>query len=236
MTQVAEEPSLTRRRILKKVTLGLAVAVGLVATVWFLLIPHWRPPLQDGERYGVDVSNHQGEIDWNQVAADDIDFAYIKASEGQGWIDASFERNWAEAGRVGLDRGVYHFFTLCAPGEDQARHFLDVAPPTAGALPPAIDIEFPGNCSARPPADEVATEVDTFIAMVEEAWGQEIIVYVDHRWESQYPVKERLDRDQWQLRLLLRPNEDWHIWQIHGRASVDGVDGGVDLNVMASPK
>jgi lysozyme len=232
MVSVVDHVPVTRRRWFKGVALGVGAVVVLAAAFWFLFVPNWRPPLQDGERYGIDVSNHQGQIDWDLVAADNIEFAYIKASEGQGWVDASFERNWAEAERVGLDRGVYHFFTLCASGVDQARNFLSVAPPTPGALPPAIDIEFPGNCSARPPADEVAAEVDSFIEMVEDAWNTEILVYVDHRWESRYPVKERLGRDLWQLRFLFRPNEDWHVWQIHGFARVAGVDGGVDLNIM----
>ncbi|MPZ24716.1 MAG: hypothetical protein GEU28_14585 [Dehalococcoidia bacterium] len=70
----------------------------------------------------------------------------------QGWVDAWFDVNWAEVGRVGLDRGVYHFFTLCAPGEAQARNFLSVAAPDPEALPPAVDLEFPGQlqCTSAP--------------------------------------------------------------------------------------
>jgi lysozyme len=211
---------------------GLVILTVLAAGLWFVFLPNWRPPLQDGERYGVDVSNHQGTVDWDLVAADGIEFAYIKASEGQGWVDASFERNWTEAERAGLDRGVYHFFTLCAPGEAQARNFLAVAPPVSNALPPAVDLEFPGNCSQRPPAAEVAAEVDRFVEVVEQEWGREVILYVDHRWESQYPVKERLGREIWQLRVLRRPAEDWFVWQIHGFADVAGVTGRVDLNIM----
>ena len=49
------------------------------------------------------MSNHQGEIDWAKVAADDIDFAYIKASEGGDFVDRSFERNWEGAAANDLD-------------------------------------------------------------------------------------------------------------------------------------
>lgn len=79
----------------------------------------------------------------------------------------------------------------------------------------------------------MAAEVDAFIDMVEDAWGTEILVYVDHRWESRYPVKERLSRDLWPLRFQLRPTEDWRIWQIQAFARVDGVDGGVLLSAMS---
>jgi lysozyme len=49
-----------------------ALMVGLAAVFWFVFVPNWRPPLADGERYGVDVSAHQDEIEWEQVAEDGI--------------------------------------------------------------------------------------------------------------------------------------------------------------------
>jgi GH25 family lysozyme M1 (1,4-beta-N-acetylmuramidase) len=65
-----------------------------------------------------------------------------------------------------------------------------------------------------------------------EAWGRDVVLYVGSRWEAGYPVKERLGRELWQLRPLLRPSEDWFVWQIHGFAQVDGISGRVDLNIM----
>lgn len=217
-------------RIIGSITLLLA---GLGAALWFLLVPNWRPPLRDGEHFGVDVSNHQGDIDWRAVAEDDIRFAYIKATEGGDFTDARFRENWRDAGKAGLDRGAYHFFTLCRPGREQARHFLSVAPPDPGALSPAVDFEIAGNCSRRPTPPEVDAEVRAFLAVLEEAWDREVIVYVRDDWESQYPVRDELDRPLWHFRFLRRPNVDgWVIWQIHGFAHVDGIAGGVDLNIM----
>ena len=232
MSGEAEPVQKARRRWLAVAAGGLVVLAVLAAAFWFFFVPNWRPPLVDGEVYGIDVSNHQGEIDWGLVAADGIEFAYIKASEGQGWVDASFETNWAEAERVGLDRGAYHFFTLCAPGDAQARNFLSVAPPTRGALAPAIDLESPGNCSQRPPAEDVAAEVDAFIGLVEAAWQRRVVLYVQDEWDAVYPTKSRLDRDLWQRRWLRRPAGEWHVWQIHGFAHVGGISGGVDPNIM----
>jgi lysozyme len=221
------------RRHWPAVAAGVLAGLALLAMAfWFVFVPNWRPPLTDGERYGIDVSNHQGEVDWDLVATDGIEFAYIKATEGQGWVDASFETNWPEADRVDLDRGAYHFFTLCAPGEAQARNFLSVAPPTPGALAPAIDLEFPGNCSQRPAVEDVEAEVNAFIGLVEAAWQRPIVLYVQDEWETVYPTKSRLDRHRWQLRWLRRPAEEWYVWQIHGFAHVDGIEGGVDLNIM----
>lgn len=205
----------------------------LAAAFWYVFVPNWRPPLRDGERYGVDVSNHQGEIDWPEVAADDIDFAYIKASEGGDFTDASFDENWRGAGDAGLARGAYHFFTLCRPGLDQARHFVAVAPPDPDALAPAVDLELAGNCSRRPAGVEVAAQLRAFLDVVETAWGRPALLYVGDDWERRYPVRARLDRRLWHFRFLRRPTvNNWAVWQIHGFAHVDGIRGGVDLDLM----
>ena len=212
---------------------GFLLVAAVLAGFWFLFVPNWRPPLRDGERYGIDVSNHQGEIDWQAVADDDIDFAYIKASEGGDFTDARFAANWRGADDAGLDRGAYHFFTLCRSGRDQARHFLSVAPPDPAALPPAVDLELAGNCGRRPPAAEVDAELRSFLEVVETAWDHHAILYVGDDWEGRYPVREELDRPLWHPRFLRRPGVDgWVIWQIHGYALVDGISGGVDLDIM----
>jgi len=215
--------------------LGVVLVAAVLggALFWFAFVPNWRPPLRDGERYGVDVSAHQGEIDWRRVAADDIEFAYIKASEGGTFTDARFRANWAAAGAVGLDRGAYHFFTLCRPGDEQARHFLAVADPDPDALWPAVDLELSGNCSRRPRAAEVQAELDKFLHIVEGAWGRPAMLYVGDDWEHRYPVRTKLDRPLWQLRFLRRPDlNNVRVWQIHGFAHVEGISGRVDLDIM----
>ena len=86
--------------------------------------PHHRPGLEAGERFGIDVSTHQGAIDWAAVAGDGIDAAYVKASEGATFEDDRFAENWAGAKAAGLEVGAYHFFTLCKEGEEQAANLL----------------------------------------------------------------------------------------------------------------
>ena len=188
---------------------------------------------RDGERYGVDVSAHQGEIDWRRVAADDIRFAYIKASEGGDFTDPGFRTNWAAAGEAGLERGAYHFFTLCRPGDEQARHFLAVAAPDPHALAPAVDLELAGNCRRRPSAPDALANLHTFLQIIETAWGQPALLYVRDDWENRYPVETALNRPLWQFRFLRRPNQNnVRVWQIHGCAHVEGITGQVDLNIM----
>ena len=202
----------------------------LAAVLWFWWVPNHRPALEPGQTYGVDVSAHQGTIDWAAVADDDISFAYIKATEGGDFVDERFESNWEGVHDAGLKRGAYHFFTLCTPGHVQADNFLRVAEPEREALPPAVDLELAGNCSERPPAGEVEAQLDAFLSHVEDAWGDEAVLYVGEDWRERYGRDE--SHPLWVRRFLLRPDERWHIWQLHGYARVDGIDGPVDLNVM----
>ena len=211
----------------------LVVLLVLGAIGWYRWLPQHRPELGDGERYGVDVSHHQGEIDWARVADDDIGFAYMKATEGGDFVDDDFARNWEGAGDAGLDRGAYHFFTLCRPGSEQAENFLGTVPADRDALPPVIDLELAGNCSDRPPRSEVEREVRAFVRDVEDATDQEVVLYVGADFEGRYHLRDELDRPIWHRRLLRRPGFDgWWMWQFTDRAQVDGIDGGVDVNVM----
>lgn len=211
----------------------LLLIAGIAAFLWFVWLPEYRPALRPGERYGIDVSNHQGEIDWERVADDDIEFAYIKATEGGDFTDARFAENWEAAAAAGLDRGAYHFFTLCTSGEAQARHFLSVVPDDTEAMPPAVDLELKGNCRGRPGNEVVQRELTRFLELVEGATGHEVILYVGDEFERRYPVRESLGRPLWHPRFLRRPNvRGWVLWQVTGFAHVAGIDGDVDLDIM----
>ncbi|MBV9990989.1 MAG: hypothetical protein JOZ72_06805 [Alphaproteobacteria bacterium] len=100
---------------------------------------------------GIDVSHHQGRIGWAKLPGQHVRFVYLKASEGGDWTDPLFAPNLAAAPAKGIALGAYHYFTLCAPGRAQAANFLHAVPPDAHlTLPPAVDVEYVGNCAARP--------------------------------------------------------------------------------------
>ena len=168
------------------------------------------------------------------MAADRIDFASIKATEGGDFVDDRFAANWAGAGSAGLRRGAYHFFTLCTPGAIQARHFLAVVPEDPDALPPAVDVELAENCAERPAGDDLRRELLAFLEIVESATGAQGVLYIGNDLEERYGIRDELDRPLWLPRPLLRPDGDWWIWQASAFAHVSGVSGGVDLDVMRS--
>ncbi len=157
---------------------------------WFLWLPRYRPALHRGERYGIDVSDHQGHIDWHRVAQGGISFAYIKATEGGDFVDRSFPANWAGATRAGIERGAYHFFTLCTPGGTQAQNFLHAVPDDPGALPAGVDLELAGNCHARPDRGTVISQLNDFLRAVEAVTHKPTVVYLGHDFERHYRVRD----------------------------------------------
>jgi lysozyme len=225
------------RRFVAALGLLLVLAVIGVLSVkvgW----PHYRPPLRSGERYGIDVSAHQGAIDWGAVAADGVHAAYVKATEGATFRDPRFEENWRGARAAGLQVGAYHFFTLCRGGATQATNLLSELGQVggtqgSGTLPVAVDLELSGNCSARPPRAQVQAQVDAFVEAVEAATGRPVVYYLLGSWADRYPPSG--ERPHWVRSLLRRPGGEWLWWQVNSRARVDGIDGPVDLNVARAP-
>ena len=214
-----------------------AVVLALVAAVlafsgwrWFR---EYRP---DPARYplrGIDVSHHQGRIDWPRVAADDVAFAYLKATEGGDYRDDAFARNWDAARAAGLAVGAYHFFTFCRPGAEQADNVLATVPAAADALPLVVDLEFGGNCGRVPAPTDLRGELDAFLARVEPARGRRVVFYVTAEFLDAYGAALP-PRALWRRSLLREPEPlaRWVLWQYHNRGRVDGIDGPVDLDVF----
>lgn len=211
----------------------LAVFGAIAALAAWWLFREYRP---DRDRYpirGIDVSHHQGSIDWKKVAGDDVAFAYLKATEGGDFRDRAFARNWREARDAGIAVGAYHFFTFCRPGADQAANFLAVVPVEADALPPAVDLEFGGNCGRTPDGATMRRELDAFLAPVERVYRKPAILYVTPEFLDAYS-KQLPARALWRRSILRKPNGivPWQVWQYHNRGDVDGIAGPVDLNVF----
>ncbi len=214
--------------------MAVAVLVPALGYLWFV---HYEP---DRSRYpirGIDVSHHQGRIDWAKVAADDVTFVYMKATEGGDHRDRRFAENWRSARAVGIDTGAYHFFTLCRTGAEQAMNFIAAVPIERDALPPAVDLEFGGNCGRRPDGPTLRRELDAFLAPIERAYGKPMVLYLTPEFFDAYSAHLPA-RPLWRRSLLRAPeiSPAWHLWQYHNRGRVDGIHGPVDLNVFVSDR
>lgn len=210
-----------------------AVAVLLVvAAAGYLYFSAFSPDRSSYPVRGIDVSRHQKDIDWRRVAADDVSFAILKATEGGDWVDPLFARNLTDARAAGLKVGAYHFYRFNKAGAEQARNFLRVVPPHTDLLPPVVDIEFSGNGPDRPSVDELRKELADYLALVEPTYGKPVVIYIIGEAFDLY--RDALpDRSLWVRSLVRHPgHEDWMYWQYHNMGRVDGIVGDVDLNVL----
>jgi lysozyme len=184
---------------------------------------------------GVDVSHHQGSIDWKALADDRIAFAYIKATEGGSFRDANFATNWDGAAHAGLLRGAYHFFTLCRTGADQARNFIAQVPPDPDALPPAVDAESMDPCTNGTPVGNVVQELETFLAQLTAHYGRRPLIYTTAEFHDAYLEGQLLHEQFWIRSLVIPPlfrYRQWVLWQYQDRGQRRGVQGPVDLTAF----
>jgi lysozyme len=223
----------------RRVALAAIIICGVTLCLWVLRrhdegTP--RPALLAGERYAVDVSHHQGQIDWQQVAHDAIAVAYLKATEGATYTDQNYALNSREALDAGLLVGAYHYFTLCSAGAAQAQNVIRTVPRRATMLPVALDVEFIGNCATRPAEQSIDAELGEFLSRVESHYAQPVTLYLGPEVLLRYPrivLLARPPRVRW-MRAEARPAADvrWGIWQATDNAHVSGIAGAVDLNVV----
>ena len=209
--------------------------LALAALAGWYLAGSWGPSERRYPVQGIDVSHHQGQIDWAALKGSEVDFAYIKATEGGDFRDPRFAENWRGAGSAGIARGAYHFFTLCRPGAEQAANFIRTVPADATALPAAVDLEFGGNCAARPNRPALLRELGAFLDAVEAHSGKPAIFYLTQEFEEAYRVSEAYDRELWLRRLLFEPDfaeRPWRIWQASNFRRIRGIEGRVDWNAM----
>ena len=188
-----------------------------------------------GERIrGIDVSKWQGTIDWDAVAQTDTRFVFIRASDGTNYLDEQFYRNWSEAERVGLLRGVYQYFRPDQDVASQAQILLErMGPMGPGVLPPVIDVEEPDAAS---PAEWRRT-VGEWIDIVEGALGVRPIIYTGgYFWDGSVDSSAWADYPLWvphwgtDCPNLPTAWSDWVFHQDSDSGRVSGISGNVDTN------
>jgi lysozyme len=188
--------------------------------------------------WGLDVSHHQGPVDWPQVArSPNLAFVYVKATEGGDWTDHLFLSNWQAARAAGLRVGAYHYFTFCRSAADQAAHFLATVPLEPDTLPPALDVEFGGNCANPPAPEAISAAVLDWLEQVEHVTSRRPLIYATRESREALLSDPAFAKYGVWLRDVFRepPQADgarWVIWQFANRAHVDGIEGFVDLNAI----
>ena len=187
---------------------------------------------------GIDVSHWQGDIDWGAIPLQ-YKFAFMKATEGTGFIDDKFSKNWFES--KGILRGAYHFWRYSFDGTAQAEHFFDIVGATGdlGELPPVVDLED----TRAPKGGDIAIRMRQMLQRTEELFGKKPVIYTANWWWSPWTLNNTGFGDYdlwvahyktvypWSKPYLPAGWDSWQIWQHSDRGKVAGIGGNVDLNV-----
>lgn len=186
---------------------------------------------------GIDISAHNGDVDFDRVARHGIDFAILKASEGASWRDSAFERNYSRAVEAGLSVGAYHFFRFDVEGWRQSVNLLGALGGRHLDIPVAIDVEEWGNPSDRT-TEEIVADLRSLVELLRQN-GREPMIYTNKNGYYRF-VRGRFDDVAlWICSFSTPALADagrWTLWQHSHEGRVPGVHGPVDLSTFNTPR
>lgn len=204
---------------------------------------------KQGNAQGIDVSHHNGSIDFKKVAADGISFVFVKATQGKSFRSKTFLQFVKDAKAVGLLVGAYHYVDDSAgsveAAKSEAQNFYRAIQDAGGIgvfdLPPVMDYESNKNGHSKATITAVAK---TFLEEIHKLTGVKPLVYTYPAfisnftglssyplWIARYSTQMPVDASGWTR---------WDFWQYsdgsaggylpRGNRKVDGINGAVDLN------
>jgi lysozyme len=193
---------------------------------------------------GIDVSHHQGLIDWKKVKssyikARPLSFVFVRATYGRWKNDKYFTYNWKATRQVGILRGAYHYYLPNQSAKAQADKFIGrVCGPDGkyqGDLPPVLDIE------ESPPGTNISDfhqGIQIWLDEVENKTGLRPIIYSGAKFYKVrlYPAFKKYPL--WVAHYKaaspsIPSTQTWDLWQFTDKARINGICGPVDLNVSA---
>ena len=228
-----------------QVLVVIAAAAGML-TILFLAVKTRklqvnRWVVKDSDIVGVDISEYQADVDMEKLAEQNVQFIYMKATEGSGFTDSRFADNWAAAAEHGIPAGAYHFFSFDSPGSMQAQNYID----TVGQLGirnliPAVDVEFYADKRNDPPErEELIRELGHFLDALEEEYHVKPMIYAPREICENYLLGHFDEYPRW-VRSIYYPvtfetGDSWVLWQYSDTGELEGYLGGehyIDLDVL----
>jgi lysozyme len=184
---------------------------------------------------GIDVSHHQGRIDWKDVLDESpldtmINFVYCKATEGSTHIDSEWEYNKSQLSNLAVKHGAYHFLNTNTYSIPQAKHFLNHWNPSEFTLQPVLDVETESE------SDKILiANMYDWLEYVEEKTGYKPIIYTS---ESFYQTKFQNEFKEYEFWIASYTNKPASlkdkrvkIWQFTDQAQLPSVETKIDVNV-----
>jgi lysozyme len=190
----------------------------------------------EGKIFGIDVSQYQGTIDWENLEAIEeqfeIKFVVVRATAGSKKVDRNFKKNWKNLSSTVYIQGAYHYYRPDENSTDQAKNFIKNVKLRKGHLPPILDIEkMPKGQSM----DKLKEGLQNWLTIVEKQFGVKPIIYTGEKyfedflqedfpnykfWIANYnPWKEKIE-------------DEYLMWQFTEKAQLHGVNELIDVNVF----
>ena len=188
---------------------------------------------------GIDVSEHQGRIDWNAVKASGIDFAILRVGFGApswgGRVDYQFNRNISECERLGIPYGVYIYSYAFdnQQAADEASMVINCLSGHNPRLPVYYDLED-NSIIANGRQTGIASRAQVFCNRISAA-GYEPGIYANLNWFNNILTDSVLKRRSWDHCIAQYNSKcdyigNYSIWQYKSNGKVPGINGNVDMN------
>ena len=194
--------------------------------------------VSSGKIFGIDVSHHQGDINWNKVKKwkdKSIQFVYIKATEGTTFVDKTYEKNFKGAKEQKILTGSYHYFRTTSSVKDQFKNFIQTISKEDQDLIPLIDVEEKKNWNNK----EFHKNFKEFLGLIENHFGQKPMIYTVNSFyninlSGKYNDYHFLIGRYGKNSPNMRDKSNWTIWQFSETGKVDGIPKLVDIDVINS--
>lgn len=197
--------------------------------------------------HGIDVSSHQGLIDWQAVAGDGVEFAILRAAY-RGYTvgslnkDTTFDFNAYQADKAGLQVGAYIFSQAITVEEalEEAEFLLDILEGKNITGPVVFDWEVIGTKDARTyglDTETLCAAANAFCRRIAQAGYTPMVYFNPYAGYVKYDLSEILEYDFWFAQYKSQPDfyYNFQMWQYTSSGKVDGVTGNVDLDVWLLP-
>jgi GH25 family lysozyme M1 (1,4-beta-N-acetylmuramidase) len=186
---------------------------------------------------GIDVSDHQGNIDWPAVTG--VKFVYCKATEGKTFQAASFGANYAGARARGFLTGAYHFARGGNTPHEEVENFLSVVTGPCD-LPAALDVEGEFALSGKAGVAWILA----WLEEIERRTGDRPVLYTSSRVVKLKNLTAESGLEKYKVWFpkygdqpeTVVPWDNWWIWQYSSSGTVPGVPTRVDQNWMCISK
>ena len=187
---------------------------------------------------GIDVSHHQGAIDWNEVKNSDVEFVIIRCGYGDN-VASQDDKQWltnVEAcERLGIPYGVYlySYATTEAQARSEAEHALRLLKGHNPTYPVYYDMEDDSTLAS---SSQFAEFAEIFCSTIEAA-GYEAGVYANLFWWNTYLTDERFAQwDRWVAQYNSQCDYQgvYSMWQCTSSGRVPGIEGFADINFQMS--